>query len=422
MTRNQIAPGLFLTAIGGPYKKSRLSAAMIAPLRRETVTETALLPYLLERGTVRYPDVTALKRRLNLLYGTTIDTSYNSFGYARIIECVLQGVDGALVPDGSELTAERAGLLMDVLLRPALENGVFRADWMDIEREKLRDNINSIINDKAAYCFKLLTESFFKGDLRALPRDGFAEDLDAIDGVRLAEAYRETIANASAEILYVGPAPEEAQAKLLDFLGDQAWCERNIPQAPPVTKAEKVTELVTEMDVEQDKLSFAYATGKTLTRRQRQALRVGAALFGGTATSRLFQNVREKQSLCYSISASPSYEASGMYVECGIEGKNAARTAEAIASELAAFVKDGPTETELAQVKLLYRNMLGGLRDNAGSLAKYEFSSILRYGELTEPEDELAVLESISADEILEVMRALSLNCSSRLCGKAVAK
>ena len=422
MIRKQIAPGLNLTVIDGNYKKSRLSAALIAPLRRETVTETALLPYLLERGTVRYPDVTALKRHLNLLYGTVINTSYDSFGYARVIECVLQGVDGALVPGGDALTAERAGLLMDVLLRPALADGVFRADWLDIEREKLRDNINSIINDKAAYCFKLLSEEFFKGDLRALPRDGFAEDLDAIDGARLAAAYRETVRSASAEILYVGPAPEEAERQILGLVGEHTWSDRAIPAAPPVPKTAAVTELVTEMEIEQDKLSFAYATGEALSRRRRQALRVGAAMFGGTATSRLFQNVREKQSLCYSISASPSNEANGMYVDCGIEGKNAARTTEAIATELAAFAKDGPTETELAQVKLLYRNMLGGLRDNASSIAKYEFSSILRYGELVEPQDDLAELESITADEVIEVMRKLSLNCSSRLCGKAVAQ
>ncbi len=418
MIRKQIAPGLHFTAISGNYKKSRLSAALIAPLRRETVTETALLPYLLERGTESLPDVTAIKRRLNYLYGTSMRASYNTYAFARVNDCVLEGVDGSLVPDGGALTAERAALLREVLLRPALENGAFREEWLAIEREKQRENIRSIINDKGAYCFKLLSEAFFGDDLRALPRDGFEEDLDAIDGARLAQVYRDTVGSASLELIYVGPAPQEAEDRLTGFAEGHRWKENALPTMRPVPRLSSVREVVTEMEVEQDKLALAYATGETLTRRQWQALRAGTALFGGTPTSRLFQNVREKQSLCYSIGASPSYSSCGMFVECGIEGKNTARTAKAVAKELAAFAAQGPSQEELANLKLLYRNMLGGLRDSAGSIAKYEFQSILRFGELTEPEEDLASLESITADEIQAVMQKLTLNCTSRLCRK----
>ncbi len=416
MTRQELKPGVFYTSIEGGYKKSRFSVSLLAPLTRETVTDTALLPYMLERGTKNCPDMTALKRRLCALYGTGMLTSYSSYGYSRVIECVMSGADGSLLPDGGEISASRAGLLLDVLLDPHTENGVFCAEWLDIERKKQRETINAIINDKAAYCNELLNQEFFKGDVRALPDDGFAADLDGITEAHLMQVYRDYIAGCTVEILYVGP--DVAGHEKIACAAAARFSVSPQPRAAlaPVAKNDAPMHLTHVLDIEQDKLCFAYTTGAILNRREQVVLKLACALFGGTATSRLFKNVREKQSLCYSISASPSYESGGgMYVGCGVEHSNAAHTRIAIAQELDALIKNGPTVQEMEQVKLLYRSVFGGLYDNSGSIAKYEFTSILRNGDLTDPADELAMIESVTADEVSAMLGRLQLNCTCQL-------
>ncbi len=419
MTRQELKPGVFFTSIEGGYKKSRLSVSLLAPLTRETVTETALLPYMLERGTAGCPDMTALKRRLCGLYGTSLSTSYASFGFSRVVECVMSGADGSLLPDGGEISAARAALLLDILLDPHTENGVFCAEWLDIERKKQRETINAIINDKAAYCHELLNQEFFKGDARALPDDGFAVDLDGITAASLMRVYRDYIAGCAVEILYVGP-DVAGHEKIARAAADRFTVSPQ-PRAAltPVVQNDAPVHLTHVLDIEQDKLSFAYTTGALLDRREQAVLKVACALFGGTATSRLFKNVREKQSLCYSISASPSYESGGgMYVGCGVEHKDAAHTRAAIAQELDELIKNGPTAQELAQVKLLYQSVFGGLYDNSNSIAKYEFTSILRSGDLTDPAAELAMIESVTADEVSAMLGRLRLNCSCHLYNK----
>ncbi len=419
MTRVELKPGIFFTAIEGGYKKSRLSVALITPLRRETVTDTAVLPYMLERGTRSCPDMTALKRRLCALYGTAMTTSYATFGFSRIVECVMSGADGSLLPDGDKISAERAALLLDVLLDPHFENGLFDKNWLEIEREKQREAINALINDKMGYCYKLLNEEFFKADERALPTDGFAQDLDGITPERLTAVYRELVGHCTVEILYVGPDA----AMHMQIAREAAERFSLVPAArravTPVLKNDKPVDLVVPLEIEQDKLALAYTTGEVLGRREQTVLKVACALFGGTATSRLFKNVREKQSLCYSISAMQGYESGGgMYVGCGVEHADVQRTREAIGRELENFVQDGPSAEELEQVKLLYRSVLGGLYDNSNSIAKYEFNSILRTGDLTDPAEELALIESVSAQEAAEMLGRMRLNCSCLLCRK----
>ncbi|MEG0913727.1 MAG: pitrilysin family protein [Oscillospiraceae bacterium] len=419
MIRNEIKSGVNFTAIEGKYKKSRLSVSLISPISRDIITQTALLPYMLERGTEKCPDMTAIKRKLNALYGTDMSTSYASSGFSRLIECVMSGADGSLLEDGEEISAERARLLLDILLDPHMENNCFCEEWIDIEREKLRETINSIINDKATYCFKLLNEEFFKGDERALPPDGFAEDLDKITASDLTEVYRQFISRSEVEIVYVGPDTERfsdiASAAAPRFVSAAAVRKGIVP----VAKNSSEVRVIKELDVEQDKLAFAYTTGKVLNRQEHTILRIATALLGGTPTSRLFQNVREKQSLCYSVSASPSFDSGGgMYVECGVEHRNAEHTREAVAHELASLIKNGPRADELEQVKLLYQNVYHGIYDSTASIAKYEFNSIIRFGELTDPQEEFKAIQSVTSEEIIEMLASLTLNCSCQLCKK----
>lgn len=419
MTRLEIKPGVYFTAIEGGYKKSRLSVALISPLRRQTVTETAVLPYMLERGTRGCPDMTALKRRLCALYGTAMTTSYSTFGFSRVIECVMSGADGSLLPDGEVISGERAQLLLDVLLDPHFEDGAFVKSWLDVEREKQREAINALVNDKMGYCYKLLNEEFFKADERALPTDGYAQDLDAITPQRLAEVYREITAQSRVEILYVGPDAAGHERIAREAAGRFSLAPAPIRPLEPVPGREKPADLVIPMEIEQDKLALAYTTGALLDQREQAVLKVACALFGGTATSRLFKNVREKQSLCYAISASQEYESGGgMTVGCGVQHADAARARAAIERELEEFVCKGPTEEEMTQVKLLYRSLLGGLYDNSNSIAKYQFNSILRNGGPVDPAQELSLIESVTAQEAAQMLGRMKLNCSCLLCKK----
>ncbi len=411
MTRKELKKGVFYNEIEGNYKKSVLSVFLASPLKRENLTSTALIPSMLERGTKECPDMTLLKRRLNRLYGANLNVSYSSVGFSRTIECSVEGVDDTLVGE-TGLSSERARLLLDVLFTPAVENEAFNEKWLDVEREKLREVIRAIINEKRDYCLKLLAESFFDLDERGLPNDGYEEDLDGITAQSLYSDYRNLVKGSTVEIIYVGRRCEGLSDMLKNTFSRIEVGGETVKQLAPVPYCdEKAT--VLSLPVEQDKLALGFTCGRLLSERELAALRLGSSLLGGSATSRLFMNVREKMSLCYYAASRTSFRSGGgIIIDCGIDHKNTDKAREAILNELSTLTKDGPTAKELTEIKLLYKNILSSVRDTSSSLASYCFNSLARYKRIVTPEEELAVIESLTAEEIMSSLALLRLNAS----------
>lgn len=413
MTRKEITTGVFYSEIEGNYKKSRLSIYLASPLKRDNLTATALIPFLLERGTKEFPDMTLIKRKLNALYGANLGTSYSCTGFKRVIDGYIEGVDERLVGEGSALSEERTKLLLDVLFSPACENGEFNGEWLNVEREKLCEVIRAIINEKRDYCLKLLAENFFFADERSLPTDGFEEDLEGITGKSLYCDYEQFIKDCTVEIIYVGKRSAGLEETLTKAFSGLERSSKPKKELSPVPYGEEKSTVIS-LPVEQDKLALAFSCGRLLSEREMTALRVGCSLLGGTATSRLFMNVREKMSLCYYAAARVSYRSGGgITIDCGIDHKNTKKARAAIMNELESLAKDGATEKELTEVKLLFRNILSSVRDTSGSLSGYCYTSIEKYGRIVMPEEELEIIESITNEEIMDVLKLLHLNASS---------
>ena len=173
------------------------------------------------------------------------------------------------------------------------------------------------------------------------------------------------------------------------------------------------------LEVEQDKLALFFTTGRTLDRRDFNALRVGCTLLGGTPTSRLFMNVREKQSLCYYVTCSASYESGGgATVECGVDAKDAARARDAILLELDRLAEKGPTEKEMSELALTYKNIFGGVTDSSSAINSYIFANLQRCGELVTPEMQLEESLSVTREDAMRLLRELHLNCVSRIAAQ----
>lgn len=413
--REKIKDGVYFTSAEYAYKRSRLGIYLSFPALRETQTATALLPYMLERGTASCPDKVRLGRRLSSLYGADLKSNYNQYGAARLLSVAISGADAAFLPNGRQIADERAQLLSDLLCDPVIENDTFRDDWIDIEREKLGDTIRSLINDKREYCLRKLTDCLYAGDSRSLAPDGYEQDLFEITGESLYSVYKSILAQCNVEIIYAGNDVKSAYDCALKIADRISTTPIEIVHPGAVKKRQPI-EIVEKMNVEQDKLALGFTTGRTLNHEELSALRVGCMLLGGTATSRLFMNVREKQSLCYYVSSSASYESGGgAIIECGVAKENATLARNAIMAELEKLANNGPTEKEMDEMRLTLKNAFRGLTDSASAISSYLQIAIVRDGKLTTPHMMLDELLSISAEQARKALSDLSLFCTCRI-------
>jgi predicted Zn-dependent peptidase len=153
--------------------------------------------------------------------------------------------------------------------------------------------------------------------------------------------------------------------------------------------------------------------GKGISRHdeRRFALRVLEGVLGGTSSSRLFQEVREKRGLAYSVFSFSNLHARtgevGLYV--GTRPENLSEAIATIATELERFVEDPASEQELTRSKENVKGrMVLSLESTAARMSRLG-SSVL------------AELPILSVDEILEKVDAVKIDDLRELAGDLFA-
>ena len=413
MVREEIANGIYYTGINREYKRNRISVHLQIPLERENLTATALLPYLLERGCSMFPDMTMLKRRLGMLFGSSLNISAGTMDYARMLSLNIDGVDERYLGEDS-IASGRADLLLDILFNPIVENNSFREDWIAIEKEKLRLLIMSEINDKRAYCLKKATELFFENDARALPQNGFAEEIDALDGEGLYEVYRSILSSAKAEIVCVGSDNDDVKKRFSNAFSVNERFPENIAGKKAVGYSDERTGEMS-FDVEQDKFAMILTAGRLLSEREQSVFRIANMILGASPTSRLFMNVREKQSLCYYCSSRPGYMTGALTIDSGIEGSDVSKLKQAVLREIEEMAGGNISDKEIDEAKLMMKSALLSVADSPEGLTGWYLNSLYRLGKYIEPEKEIEITGSVTKKEITDLMGLFKTSATMHL-------
>ena len=405
MNRHELAKGVYLNTLSGEkYKRTRLSLHFITKSQKETATAHALLPLMMERGYEACPDMTELSKKLAKLYGAHLSIGTSVSGENRILSLTVSGIKDKYALEGEKLSEEYMNILFGVAFQPVLENGVFKEKELEIEKQKLKEIIQSEINEKRAYCIRQAQRTFFEGsDALGIEKDGYLEEIDGITAKQLYEVYQDMIQTAQMEIFVIGADNLE--------INMAATAERpvhNVVKGSYVPKVETKA-VIEEMDTVQGKVCLLFTTGRELTIEEKMVLRLAVTIFGASPISRLFMNVREKQSLCYYCAAGVLTSVSSVRVDSGVEHENAEKTINAVLYELDELVKDGPTEEELIAAKKSILNSLNALEDSAGATESWYFSSNV-FEECKTPQETIKQIETITKEQIQEILSLLSLS------------
>ena len=417
MTRQMIMDNVYLTYIPSEkFKTSFLSAQMVMPMKKETAGLNALLVNVLSRGTVRCPDMAAMSRQLDLLYGARLEPVVRKKGENQVFGFIASCVDDRLLPDGERLLEPLADLMGEIFLSPATRNGRLRGDYVESERANLADLIRSDINDKRQYAGRRLMEEMCAEEAYGLGRLGNAKEVERISLQKLNSHYQTILPAARLELFYCGSAPEKRVVgtftRAFAALPRQG---KQIEPGPTLRKdAPETPKLVEEaMDVTQGKLSMGFRVGTEDT----NAMMMVNAMFGGTSSSKLFMNVREKLSLCYYASSSYHRRKGILTVASGIEFANYQRAVDEIQAQLTAIANGEWTESELQIVRSALRNSLRAMEDSAGALEDFTMGQMATGSDETLP-GIMAALDAVTPERIMEAAASVKLDTIYFLKGK----
>lgn len=356
------------------FKTNLISVYIQRKLDRNEVTKNALLPGILKSGCNKYKTLGQLTDREEELYGSYLHAGASKRGESQVLGFSILSVNEKYLDE--KILGQCIEFLNEIINNPLVIDGGFNEEYLNIEKEILKDSIMSIINDKGNYAMKRTNEIMFEGEPYSINGKGYIEDLDTIDRVSLYEHYKEVLKTSPIEIMIEG---EFEETEVVELIKEKFQFDRgniiDIPKEEYYKEVDKVKEVKETMDIAQGKLVMGYRCNVDyLDEEKYYSLLLGSRILGGGADSKLFINVREKESLCYTIYSTIQKSKSTMMVCSGIEAQNYEKTVNLV-KEQVQKLKDGDiTESEISNAKIAFINSLNSLNDEIGRISDFYFS------------------------------------------------
>ncbi|AMM92522.1 zinc protease [Peribacillus simplex] len=391
------------------YKTNTLVLKMKAPLTKEDVTYRALLPYVLQSNTNKYPTTPELRSYLDDLYGAGFYVDVVKKGEYQIISFTIDIVNEKFLSDSTPLLEKAFGLLSEVIFNPKKNGEAFDPKTVSIEIRSLKQRIQSISDDKMRYSATRLVEEMCKNEPYALEASGNLQDLETITPESLFAYYKKMLTEDEIDLYVIGDIDESEVGGLADKY--VSLKERVPVSLTRITgnEVEKEKEIIENSDVKQGKLNIGYRTHVAYGDPDYYALQLFNGIFGGFSHSKLFINVREKASLAYYAASRLESHKGLLMVMAGIENANYKQALEIIHAQMKEMKQGNFSEEELAQTKAVVKNQLLETIDVSRGLVEILYHNVVS-GQDISLDEWFAKTERTTKEEIIAVGQKIQLD------------
>ena len=398
------------------FKQGCLSFQMIRRMAEEEAAMNALLPNVLLRGTKEHPDLRAITHRLDALYGASVSPLVRRVGDYQTVGLYCGFMDDRFALPGDQVLEPMLAFLEELLLDSPLKDGGFLPEFVESEKKNLIATIESELNDKRAYAMGKLLKIMCREDTFGLPRLGEPEQVAAIEPVKLYGHYRHILRTSPINLFYVGSAESGRVAELLKPLFAKLDRQVGALVAQTAFHPCQGQDVVETMEVAQGKLCMGFTTPITNRDPEFPAMQVLNTIYGAGMTSKLFMNVRERMSLCYSV-GSGYYGTKGIVlVSAGIDFDKEQLTRQEVLRQLDACRKGDITEEELKAAKEAILSSLRATNDAPSAIEGYHATAALSGMGMT-PEVYMTAVEGVTKEQVVAAANTVELHSTYFLKG-----
>lgn len=408
--QRELADGVIFNSISdNRFKTMKLLTNIFLPMSEETASVNALLCYVMVRCCKKYPDMVKMSRKLGSLYGAEVNGSVSKMGDMQCIKIDIGGLSDKYAINNEKISAELSELLCEVIFNPKVNDGKF--DEKDILQEKrqISDMIDSDFNDKRVYASQRLVEIMCADEVYGIKWCGTKEQVEAVTAEQLYSAWQNMLKNAHFEITFVGESNPDNAAEIIKN------SFKEIKRTPVDLSTDVVysvfeeKNVVEKMEVAQSKLEIGFRTACAEPEPETVATRLMSVILGGTASSKLFNNVREKKSLCYYCLARYQRLKGIMVIESGVESANIEAAKKAILAEVEDMKNGNISDFEINSAKLAVINSTLGVSDTITGLSSW-YSSQVMDASVDTPEEACKKVEAVTREEIVNAAKKLMLD------------
>lgn len=398
------------------FNTTFISFHFYLPLDADTMTEDALLPYLITSCSKDYKSFTELNTKLLKLYGAELGCSVSKSGDYLHSKISLSVINSSFAFDNEDMLSEAVNLLTSLIFNPSVENGEFLLDDLEREKRKTIERIESEINNKRSYARTKLTELLFSDSPYGKFIYGTTDEVKTITTKSIYFAWQRFLTKSYIQLNVVGKEmPESLFVEVSKHLSQVDRSDiADAELSTPLSATDSVNRKTELMDVTQGKLVMGFSSELYGSLKEAVPLMIFSDIFGGGPYSRLFSNVREKLSLCYYCSSVQRRSKGFLIVDSGVEACNAEKAEKAILEELQ-IIQNGTVEEErLDASKKSVTDSLASYYDNAAALDMW-YSMDIGADDGLLPEDIIGLIGNITKADIIKVANGIKLHSVYRL-------
>lgn len=408
-----IKKGIKLHTIKTEKFKTNLIAVMLTTkLDRKNVTKNALIPAVLRRGTKFMQTQEEINKKMEDMYGASFDCGLDKTGDNQILKFYMETVNNEFLPqDAENMIKSSIEKIFEIIFNPYLENGVFKKEYVEQEKENIKQIIDGKIDSKARYALDRCIEEMYKNEPFGLYKFGYVEDLKDINEKNLYEYYLELIKTCKIDIYISGIVDENIHNIIKQNENIEKLQERKPDfKEFELTKKEneEAKEIQESMEITQGKLIIGLDVN-ILDKDARYKIMIYNSLLGGSANSKLFQNVREKASLAYTASSSYYRFKNNIFINCGIDIPNYQKALEIIKKQIEDMKNGDFTDEEIENAKNGIIASIKTIDDEQDTEITYYFGQELS-GTKTRLEEYIENIQKINKADVLEVAKQISIN------------
>lgn len=405
--RREIGKGIYLSRFTDKRAKFNVvSVNFITPISEETASEYSVLVRALARSNSKYPTYALLSNKLSSLYGARLDCGIAAADDVQIISLNCEYIDNKYALDNERIGEEAMNILMSCIFDPIIENGGLSERVTRLERQTVIDEIQSELTNKYSLASRRFAEIMFEGEPAAICSLGSVSKVKKVTPKSLLKAYERLLTHCRAEIICAGSSDFEDERKILTEAFTRLHREEVFGfSSKPSPLKENPKKATDSMSMSQSILIMGYKTDC----KNQPALRIMNEMLGGSPSSKLFLNVRERLSLCYFCWSYLNFIKGALCVKSGVDKENAEKAEREIKAQIECLRNGNFTDEDIEHAKIYRSNFLRAYNDSVKYMGAWYLVRIYE-DDLKSPEDVVLEDGRVTRAEIIEAARSLKLD------------
>lgn len=380
------------------FKTNLYAIFLTIPMKKEDATINSLIPAVLRRGTEKYPTQLEIEKRLEEMYGASFNCGVDKIGNYQVLKFYIEGLSDKYTEEKQKIEE----LLKEIIYSPILENGYFKKEYVEQEKENLKLIIESRKDNKARYAYERCIEEMFENEPYGVYKYGTVEDVEKITPESLYNQYKKILKNAQIDVFGCGNQLEEIEIP-----------HKNTIEIKKTIHENKHKEIKEKADVTQGKLIIGLDTPE----ENKPAITMYNAILGGGANSKLFQNVREKASLAYSAGSSYIRRINSIFIKTGIKNENYEKTLEIIKKQLQDMKQGNITDKEFRDAKQLIISSLKLIPEQQEDLIAFTYDQKI-FGENQSIDEYISNISKVTKENVIEIAQKIDIDTIYFLYGE----